>query len=99
MLSMTTHLCMLRGKLSIIRNIDDSDIQGVCQVGEKSGNSLYPFKSQGKVREFSEKSGNFSEIKKSFFRNSKLRKKYQNYTFQKFRILRGEIPVKKFIKC
>ena len=48
---------MLRGKLSIIRNIDDSDIQGVCQVGEKSGNSLYPLKSQGKVREFSEKSG------------------------------------------
>ena len=35
-------------------------LQGVCQVREvreKSGNSLYPLKSQGKVREFSEKSG------------------------------------------
>ena len=34
--------------------------QGVCQareVREKSGNSLYPLKSQGKVRKFSEKSG------------------------------------------
>ena len=27
------------------------------KVREKSGNSLYPLKSQGKVREFSEKSG------------------------------------------
>ena len=38
-------------------------VQGVCQfrevreVREKSGNSLYPLKSQGKVREFSDKSG------------------------------------------
>ena len=35
-------------------------LQGVCQVREfreKSGNSLYPLKSQGKVREFSDKSG------------------------------------------
>ena len=34
--------------------------KGVCQVREvreKSRNSLYPLKSQGKVREFSEKSG------------------------------------------
>ena len=31
--------------------------QGVCQVREKSGNSLYPWKSQTKVREFMEKSG------------------------------------------
>ena len=37
--------------------------QGVCQVREvrevreKSGNSLYPLNSQGKVREVSEKSG------------------------------------------
>ena len=44
--------------------------QGVCQVREvreKSGNSLYPLKSQGKVRELSDNSGNFSEIKKPFF--------------------------------
>ena len=46
---------------------------GVCQVmevrevREKSGNSLYALKSQGKIREFSEKSRNFSEIKKSSF--------------------------------
>ena len=35
-------------------------MQGVCQVREvreKSGNLLYPLKSQGKVREFSDKSG------------------------------------------
>ena len=37
----------------------------VREVGEKSGSSLYPLKSQGKFREFREKSGNFSEIKKS----------------------------------
>ena len=67
--------------------------QGFCQVREvreKSGNSLYPFKSQGKVREFSEKSGNFSEIKKSFFKEQQIEEKYQNFdTFQKFLILRG----------
>ena len=37
--------------------ISDFVLQGVCQVREKSGNSLYPLKSQEKVREFSEKSG------------------------------------------
>ena len=48
--------------------------KGVCQVREvreKSRNSLYPLKSQGKVGEFSETSGKsrgiFSDIKKSFF--------------------------------
>ena len=57
-------------------------------------------KSQGKVREFREKSGNFSEIKKSFFRNRKLKRKFQNFdTFQKCLILRGQIPGKKYIKC
>ena len=70
---------------------------------EKSGNSLYPLKSQGKVREFSEKSGKCLEIsvKSSlFFRYSKLKKKYRNIdTFQKFLSLRGYIPGKMFIKC
>ena len=65
--------------------------QGVCQVREvrevreKSGNSLYPLKSQGKVREFSEKSGKsqgiFSDIKKSFSGNSKLKKKVSKFRY------------------
>ena len=43
------------------------DLTTGCLVREKSGNSLYSLNSQGKVREFSEKSGNFSEIKKYLF--------------------------------
>ena len=55
------------------------------KVRQKSGNSLYPLKSQGKIRESSDKSGNFSKIGKSFFENSKWKKKYQNFDkFQNF---------------
>ena len=42
------------------------------RVSAKSGNSHYPLKSQEKVREFSEKSENFTEIKKSMFRTANL---------------------------
>ena len=48
--------------------------------------------SQGKVK-------NFSEIRKSFFENSKWKKKYQNFDkFQKFLILTSQKPGKKLEK-
>ena len=65
----------------------------VCQVREvrkMPGNSLYPLKSQGKVREFSDKSGNFSDIRKSFLENSKWKKEYQNFDKFKNFLLRGQ---------
>ena len=61
----------------------------------KARNSLYPLKSQGKVREFSDKSGNFSEIRRSFLRTANGIKKNKNFdSFQKFPILRGKISGK-----
>ena len=59
--------------------------QGVCQVREvreKSGNSLYPLKSQGKVREFRDKSGKSQGISVKlghFFVNSKCNETYPNF--------------------
>ena len=59
-----------------------------------------PLEKSGNVREFSGKSGNFSETKKYFFRNSKVKKKYQIFDiFQKYLILREKIPGQKFKKC
>ena len=59
---------------------------GVHSTGNGGGDVLMPVNagclpSQGRVGEFHlafKKSGNFSEIEKSFFGNSKLKKKYQN---------------------
>ena len=51
------------------------------RVSAKSGNSLYTGKSQGKVREFREKSGNFSEIKKSFFKEQQIEEKISKFRY------------------
>ena len=55
------------------------------QESQGKVSSLYSLKGQGKVREFSEKSGKsqgiFSDIKKSFSGNSKLKKKVSKFRY------------------